>query len=189
MPSSYTTSKGRELAIASLGTGTSFEISYTDINTRNDLRKKSSNPKGFTQLGSEVFFFAETSSNNLGYESTSRGLWKTDGTEGNKELIKDGLRYGPTKEDVAVLNGKLILGILGELWISDGTADGSQILKDIDPNGNSHATGLREMNGKVYFFANDGTHGTELWETDGTAEGTVMLKDISNATRSSDPSY
>ena len=37
---------------------------------------------------------------------------------------------------------------------------------------------LTNVNGTLYFDANDGTHGDELWKTDGTAAGTVMVKDI-----------
>ena len=37
---------------------------------------------------------------------------------------------------------------------------------------------LTNVNGTLYFTADDGTHGEELWKTDGTAAGTVMVKDI-----------
>ena len=34
------------------------------------------------------------------------------------------------------------------------------------------------VNGTLFFVANDGTHRTELWKSDGTAAGTVLVKDI-----------
>ena len=34
------------------------------------------------------------------------------------------------------------------------------------------------LNGTLYFSANDNAHGQELWKSDGTAAGTVMVKDI-----------
>ena len=37
---------------------------------------------------------------------------------------------------------------------------------------------LTNVNGTLFFPANDGTNGDELWKSDGTAAGTVMVKDI-----------
>ncbi|MEL7159939.1 MAG: ELWxxDGT repeat protein, partial [Bacteroidota bacterium] len=70
-----------------------------------------------------------------------------------------------------------------ELWISDGTTEGTNLIKDIntDPNvsrGNSNPDGFTFFNGQVYFKAKDATNGDELWVTDGTEAGTVMVKDI-----------
>ena len=39
------------------------------------------------------------------------------------------------------------------------------------------------VNGTLFFAANDGTHGRELWKSDGTAAGTVLVKDIYHAAR------
>ena len=66
-----------------------------------------------------------------------------------------------------------------EWWISDGTAVGTTILKDIMP-GTEDAEIKRsiQLGDLVLFFADDGIHGNELWRTDGTSEGTFLLKDI-----------
>src|SRR5262249_21985781 len=37
---------------------------------------------------------------------------------------------------------------------------------------------LANVNGTLYFAANDSTHGPELWQSDGTAAGTTMVADI-----------
>jgi ELWxxDGT repeat protein len=45
-----------------------------------------------------------------------------------------------------------------------------------------------EVNGTLFFTADDGINGTELWKTDGTANGTVMVKDIYVGPDNSSPS-
>src|SRR5205807_2023500 len=37
---------------------------------------------------------------------------------------------------------------------------------------------LTNVNGTLFFVANDGTTGNELWKTDGTPAGTGLVKDI-----------
>ncbi len=71
-------------------------------------------------------------------------------------------------------------GIHGyELWVSDGTTAGTQMLSDIWPGaGNSNPSNLTVCNGKLFFTASDSVHGAELWATDGTTGGTNMVKDI-----------
>src|SRR2546421_11123007 len=34
------------------------------------------------------------------------------------------------------------------------------------------------VNGTLFFAADDGVHGTELWKSDGTEAGTALVKDI-----------
>lgn len=81
-----------------------------------------------------------------------------------------------------------------EVWITDGTMEGTKLLKDINQSGtdpgisNSNASEFIEYNGKVYFSANNGTNGSEVWVTDGTTAGTVLFKDINVGTGSSKPS-
>ena len=66
-----------------------------------------------------------------------------------------------------------------ELWKTDGTKDGTGIVKDIYPGeSSSNPSSLVAFNGVLYFAANDGVHGSELWKSDGTPGGTVMVKDV-----------
>lgn len=75
-----------------------------------------------------------------------------------------------------------------EIWKTDGTTLGTQMVKDINPgagDGPRYDNGLgfsfsplTTMGNKVYFFANDGVSGVELWCTDGTESGTSMVKEI-----------
>lgn len=66
-----------------------------------------------------------------------------------------------------------------ELWISDGTNAGTNLITDLNPGtGGQPGDKLVYWNGLVYFEGDDGVNGDELWVTDGTAAGTTMLKDI-----------
>ena len=66
-----------------------------------------------------------------------------------------------------------------ELWVSDGTIDGTRLLIDINPGASgSNPAYFTLYDEKVYFSANDGTYGAELWVSDGTEAGTFMLKDL-----------
>jgi len=80
-----------------------------------------------------------------------------------------------------------------ELWISDGTEEGTFMLKNINeepgdiPYHSSPAKFFATEN-LLYFVADDGVHGFELWQTDGTVEGTKMTADIwPRSNESSDP--
>lgn len=66
-----------------------------------------------------------------------------------------------------------------ELWISDGTANGTKLVKDINPGlGSSFIENITAAGTNVYFSANDGVNGQELWVSDGTANGTEMVADL-----------
>ena len=74
-----------------------------------------------------------------------------------------------------------------ELWVTNGTPDGTRIVKDIIPGPtSSNVVWLTRFNDKVVFQADDGVNGAELWISDGTEQGTYMVKDI-HELASSDP--
>jgi ELWxxDGT repeat protein len=51
-----------------------------------------------------------------------------------------------------------------ELWKTDGTSEGTMLLRDINPGvSGSIPSRLTTFNGKLFFSSNDGAHGTELW--------------------------
>ena len=80
-------------------------------------------------------------------------------------------------------------GIHGmELWKSDGTVAGTEMVKDINVGGSESAPHLHPsivVGQTLFFIANDGIHGRELWKTDGTLSGTTMVKDFSAGSASS----
>jgi ELWxxDGT repeat protein len=81
-------------------------------------------------------------------------------------------------------NGKLFFAAStdsngAELWKSDGTTSGTQLIKDIYPGPrNSNPSELTNSNGTLFFSARDASSGYELWKSDGTPAGTAMLRDI-----------
>lgn len=92
-------------------------------------------------------------------------------------------RSGIDAYSITPLNGVVLFngrsGAGQELWKSDGTQAGTVLVKDINPGSSSSSpSSLVEVNGIVYFLANNGTEGTELWKSDGTEAGTVLVKDI-----------
>ena len=64
---------------------------------------------------------------------------------------------------------------------------GFDVNTDIGSGGNCYPSSLTACNGKLFFAADDGTHGKELWMTDGTTTGTKMLADIYPGAASSSP--
>jgi ELWxxDGT repeat protein len=75
-----------------------------------------------------------------------------------------------------------------ELWVTDGTAAGTQMVKDINAGtGSSNPTLLTMIGDIVYFTADDGTHGVELWSSDGTSGNTKLVADIYGGSKSSTP--
>jgi ELWxxDGT repeat protein len=77
-----------------------------------------------------------------------------------------------------------------ELWQSDGTTAGTQILKDINSGGaSSTPNNLFVGNNYLYFMADDGTHGNELWKTDGTAAATTLVADLNLGVGGSEISF
>ncbi len=115
------------------------------------------------------------------------GLWKTEGTEESTVKINDPSLLVDDRSMIGI-NGELYFSAAKnidgaftgfELWKSNGTEEGTVMVKDIfNGSGWSNPANLTNVNGILYFVANDGTHGNELWKSDGTEIGTVMVRDI-----------
>lgn len=79
--------------------------------------------------------------------------------------------------DIGVYEDDALYG--HELWITDGTADGTTIIKDINPGAANGATVEGAVLGTNFVFrGTEPTGGNELWITDGAEAGTQRLKDI-----------
>ncbi len=155
----------------------------------------SSYPRQMTDVNGTVFFVTKTYNNGETPE-----LWKTNGTEAGTVLVKNPA-LSPTGPYFSIslqpffhkFNDKLIfsandaqLGFNTELWISDGTAAGTKMLKDINPgSGGSSPRNFVQLGAKFLFIAYTPANGEELWVSDGTPDGTKLCKDINNNANSS----
>ena len=75
-----------------------------------------------------------------------------------------------------------------ELWISDGTTDGTSLVRDIRPGPESSAISQLTPAGNRVFFTAVNQDGRELWVSDGTRGSTKRVKDIFRGPLGSDPS-
>lgn len=149
---------------------------------------RSSNPRWFKQALGKVIFVADV----FNSSSTRTKLFITDGTEGGTIALCD-LSYNyPASVSVTnsifygqELNGKYYFSAEtdaeeAELWVTDGTPEGTKMLKDIYSASNfaSFPKNFEILNNKIYFSAKTAEYGEELWVSDGTEAGTMLVKDI-----------
>jgi ELWxxDGT repeat protein len=148
-----------------------------------------------TVVGNRLFFVADRG------EGSGRELYSTDGTRsgnrGNITLvsnINETRGEGSDPRDLVDVNGVLYFtaddGDNGrELYRSDGTRQGTQIVRDLNPGEEgSNPTDLVNLDGVLYFAADNGDgSGRELYRSDGTPEGTQRAVDINLGEESSNP--
>jgi ELWxxDGT repeat protein len=88
------------------------------------------------------------------------------------------------KEAFSTINESLVFAACNEknneeLWISDGTKEGTKLLKEIligaKPSSPKH---FFKHQDKVYFSVNNTKNEAELWQTDGSLNGTKLIKKI-----------
>jgi ELWxxDGT repeat protein/YVTN family beta-propeller protein len=107
-------------------------------------------------------------------------VWHGDGTlAGSRRVAAVAGDYF-----VEAANGFIFLswepsGAGAEPWWSDGTPEGTYLLRDIRRGDASSAPrDLTELNGVLIFSATTAAHGRELWRSDATADGTTPAVDI-----------
>jgi|GEM_PF-3875405 len=142
-----------------------------------------------TLVGNRIFFWANDGVHGM-------ELWVSDATEAGTYMVKD-IAVGAAfslwnpegtyaTKSLTDVDGTAFFfandGIHGyELWKSDGTEEGTVMVKDIGqddegimPNNDVYAECIA-IDGILYFVAYSEGSGHEVWRSDGTEEGTYML--------------
>ncbi len=132
----------------------------------------SGGPYELTDVNGTLFFATLSDANHVSE------LWRSDGTEAGTTVVKSVSAVALTD-----FRGALYFSGPGGLWRSDGTEAGTTIVKDNIGIGTYDP--LTDVNGILYFGADDGVHGSELWRSDGTEAGTTMVKDLNPGAGSS----
>jgi ELWxxDGT repeat protein len=134
-----------------------------------------SGPRAWATVGDTLYFGSK-------YYLLDR-LYRTNGTGAGTQLVAEGV----TSNGATALGARVLFSNQ-ELWVSDGTAAGTALLKDIWPgSASSSPQELTRLGNTILFTADDGTAGRELWRSDGTAAGTVLVKDIRPGVAASSP--
>ncbi|MEX0711954.1 MAG: ELWxxDGT repeat protein, partial [Pirellulales bacterium] len=142
-----------------------------------------SGPSNLTEAGGKLFFSQFRSGN-------GEELWVSDGTAAGTNQVRDIFpgncgfftcsgdpRELVEMDDTLYFRGNSSLG--PELWKSDGTFDGTVLVKDINEGSEeSFPSSLINVGGTLMFFADGPETGFELWKSDGSEAGTVFVKDI-----------
>ncbi len=146
-----------------------------DINTATDGSLFSD----FTNVNGTLFFMAFRITGSIAIE-----LWKSDGTQAGTVRVKS-FDLSATPPSLLTGVGDTLFFVYDdnihgeELWKSDGTEAGTVMVKDIHASGDSLPIGLTDVDGTLFFLADDedSPTGYGLWKSDGTAAGTVFLKE------------
>ncbi len=144
-------------------------------------------PAGMFPYKNEVYFSAEDGT------SANPSFWKSNGTQAGTIKLKEidpfwGNTVASTARYFGISNNILYFSAIDhndlngtQFWRTDGTVAGTQVVKDINPTSGSAARGpflLTDVNGTLFFTANDGVHGNEVWKSNGTADGTLLVSDL-----------
>ncbi|AWH85653.1 hypothetical protein HYN59_11285 [Flavobacterium album] len=175
------------LTILSLSklTAQSINAELLELNFAGD-----SNPKDITKGTTKIFFSATE-------DIHGRELWIHDLITGETSMVKDiNPGYEPSIDNYPYFTviGDILYFVTtpnmangGALWRSDGTAEGTYMIKNFAPESvNDQVRELVALNGTIYFIGYDNINGKELWKSDGTESGTIMIKDIYEGAGGSD---
>jgi ELWxxDGT repeat protein len=118
------------------------------------------------------------------FMATATQLWKSDGTAaGTTPIVTTGVGFNAAY--LTNVNGLLLFTGMNsagrELWKSDGTAAGTTLVKDINTSfteSGSYPQLMANLNGRLVFKADSGTHRAAIWQSNGTNAGTTLIKEF-----------
>ncbi|HYN22358.1 MAG TPA: hypothetical protein VE078_15460, partial [Thermoanaerobaculia bacterium] len=186
---------------SSLGPLTAFAGSLL-FSPGNGLWRSDGTPDGTTMMSSADFADPAPLQGGLVFRSGSR-IWKTDGTaSGTHPLLSDNF----VAESLKVAGDRIFFSGYSmfapdaftgyELWSSDGTRDGTRLMKDIAPGtfpsnhgvqpNSSRPRQLTPVGSTLFFVPHSPDFGEEIWSSDGTPDGTILLADRCLGSCSSD---
>lgn len=131
-------------------------------------------PTDFTVANNKLFFLA------IGNSGTY-GLWVTEGTDATTQMLSPATG-SLNVPDIISYRNKIYFsyndGIHGdELWVSDGTAVGTMLFKDLYAGSTgSFPHAFTVANDKLFFMGNSVEAERRLYVSDGTVNGTFVLK-------------
>ena len=124
----------------------------------------------------------------LGRDQADSGtsLWISHGTAASTHLVKtlgDPVGLAEPAHPLGTLSGRTLWTLFSRsispsVWVSDGTAAGTEPILDLALNSFERpdiGSSIVPYRGLGYFVADDGEHGRTLWRTDGTADGTAVV--------------
>jgi ELWxxDGT repeat protein len=160
----------------------------------------SSNPQDITPINGLVYFSADNGSN-------GRELWKSDGTAIGTQMVSNinpevtvlgqTLIQSSNPQNITAVGNTVYFSALynnlsnpsypyygRELWKSNGTGLGTELVKDIN-NSQQTENGIHpylfgsfaHLGNTIFFPAYDENMAAELWRSDGTAQGTFRIVD------------
>jgi ELWxxDGT repeat protein len=144
-----------------------------------------SRPRNLRTDGALVYFFA--------HSPAGSGLFCSDGTAaGTRYLARMSALDAPEPVKTSAGNRTFFIGIDeshgSELWVTDGSPEGTRRLRDLTPGPASTQFGALKAAGPLLYFAcTTPGFGTELWRSNGTEAGTFLLRDIAPGETSSRP--
>lgn len=125
-----------------------------------------------TAVGTGIFFVSTVAGGN--------DLWWSDGSPTNTRQLRS-FNSSDGARSLTAMGSRLFFGGYDsasgfELWTSDGTEDGTVMVKDIYPGTDgSFPAEFTVMGGCLYFVARESNGDEVVWKSDGTAAGTVRL--------------